>query len=148
MKYTILLSAFLIVACQQPTSTSFLESEQSISLTTNGAFAQAASGVVTWTNKSGNAGKITTATGAVFQYNVKAGHTVNGYKPKVGDKVTFQAGPGAVARQITLGLPPIGDDNGGGGGGGNDDDDDQEPDPVCLPGQYLGADKVCYWIPS
>lgn len=153
MKYSILLLIILVAGCQQPTTTSYLDTDVSAKRGASSVIAEA-SGVVTWTNKPGHAGKITGANGLVYQYNVNAGHTVDGFRPKVGDAVLFQAGPGAVARFIRLGQPDVDDDNGDGDGTGDDGGDNGDGDggdpeePACPPGQYLAADGNCYFIPS
>lgn len=155
MKYSLLLLLITVVACQQPTSTAVDDldlrlSRSSALATTNSAMTDV-SGIVTWTNKPGHAGKITTASGSVYTYNVNAGHTVNGYRPVVGDAVLFNTGTGLSARFVRLDDSSDDDGDGGGGDGDGDGDgggDEEEPDPVCLPGQFLGPDKICYWIPS
>jgi hypothetical protein len=118
MKYSLLLLLISVVACQQPTSTSFTDSESRSTLSyTLDSTEETTSltGIVTWTNTPGHAGKITTADGSVYTYNVRAGHTVNGYVPLVGASVSFSADNGASARFVR----PV---------DVNDDDDDDDGD--------------------
>lgn len=152
MKYSLLLLLISVMACQQPTSTAFDESDirfntsSSVDLLSDSA--PTATGIVTWTNRPGHAGKITTADGSVYTYNVNAGHTVNGYRPAVGDAVIFNTGTGASARFVRLDDSSDDDGDGDGDSDGDGDGDGDNNDPVCLPGQFLGPDKICYWIPS
>lgn len=60
-----------------------------------------AKGIVTGTNPPENKGTIKSATNETYHYNVDAGHTVDGYRPKAGDEVEFTPGPGRVAYRIT-----------------------------------------------
>lgn len=57
-------------------------------------------GEVIWVNGSGNKGRIEACDGGTYEYNVAAGQTRAGYRPAVGDKVDFAAGPGQVARDV------------------------------------------------
>lgn len=104
MKYGLILLLISVVACQQPTTTSFEESDiqfkKKSNVTQLSDTAPSATGIVTWTNKPGHAGKITTSDGSVFTYNVNAGHTVDGFKPIVGTAVIFNTGTGASARFV------------------------------------------------
>jgi len=123
MKYTLLLLFISVVACQQPTMTGNDESDIRFSTSSSvgqlSESAPTATGVVTWTNRPGHAGKITTADGSVYTYNVNAGHTVNGFRPVVGNAVIFNTGTGASARFVRLADIPDDDD---------DSDDDADDD--------------------
>jgi hypothetical protein len=58
------------------------------------------SGEVIWVNGPGNKGRIEACDGGTYEYNVAAGQTRDGYRPAVGEKVDFVAGPGKVARDV------------------------------------------------
>lgn len=128
MKYSLLVLLVSVVACQQPTSTSFNAPEDrlkpSFSIQSTPEIAPSASGIVTWTNRPGHAGKITTADGSVFTYNVRAGHTVNGYVPAVGDAVLFSTNTGSSARKVRP--VDVAEDP-------DDDDGDDNPPPPPPP---------------
>jgi hypothetical protein len=130
MKPSLLLFLVFIVACQQPTSTSFNDADSRSALRFSvDAIDDAASltGIVTWTNGPGHAGKITAADGSVYTYNVRAGHTVDGYIPAVGATVSFSADNGASARLVRPADTDDDDDDDG------DDDGDNPPPPPPPP---------------
>ena len=66
--------------------------------------ALAAIGRVQWVNPPENTGMIMRtddpADQTEYVYNIKAGHTVGGYVPKLGDCVEFLAEPGQTATQV------------------------------------------------
>ena len=75
----------------------------SLAVFLQGAISFATKGKVTWTNPPQNAGKIKASVNGQeeeFTYNVKAGHTKNGYTPKTGDDVQFDIDGSHVARNI------------------------------------------------
>ncbi len=136
MRYGLILLLISVVACQQPASTSYEESDNQFSknsgVTQLSESATSATGIVSWTNKSGHAGKITTSDGSVFTYNAKAGHTVDGFRPAVGDAVLFNTGNGASARFVRPIDIPEEDDGDGEGNDDDDDDNDVTPPPPPL----------------
>jgi hypothetical protein len=136
MKPSLLLLFVAIVACQQPTSSVSDASgdRYRIQASIDGSddAASGLTGIVTWTNKPGHAGKITTADGSVFVYNVNAGHTVDGFRPSVGDLVTFSADNGASARFVRLADTNDDDDDGDGDGDGGGDNPPPPPPPPPL----------------
>lgn len=139
MKYSLLLLLVMVAACSQPTTAPFESSDirfnESASFTAYGTLSGSLNGIVTWTNKNGNAGKITTADGTVFTYNVRAGHTLNGFVPRLGEAVTFNTGTGASARAVRPYEAPDDedDDSGDDGEDGDDEDDDDNPPPPPPP---------------
>lgn len=135
-KSLLLLSLVAFAACQQPASplTEADGSRSRILTSFEGSSESATSltGTVTWTNRPGHAGKITTADGSVFVYNVNAGHTVDGYRPLVGDVVMFNADNGASARFVRLADTNDDDDDGDGDGDGGGDNPPPPPPPPPL----------------
>lgn len=136
MKYGVLLLLISVVACQQPATTSFEESDILFKKNKNVpqmVTESVESGIVTWTNKPGHAGKITTSSGSVYTYNVNAGHTVDGYRPVVGNAVLFNTGTGASARFVRpFDLPNEEDDDSDGDEGEDEDEEDETPAPPPI----------------
>lgn len=134
MKPSLLLLLIAVVACQQPTSSVVDANGDRYRVNASvDAFDESSSsltGTVTWTNRPGHAGKITTADGSVYVYNVNAGHTVDGFRPVVGDVVIFNADNGSSARFVRLAdLDDDDDDDGDGDGDGGGDNPPPPPPP-------------------